>query len=229
MTKATFKTVQEAQGKQPKIERLENVHFMYVKLQKPDTKYQSKDKEWSLNMAVTEDTADEFAEKFPKASVKKIKTADFEAKYKFAPPYPEEKNQYILKMAVRAEFKDKETGELVEIPYTFNTRPKVYEVVGGKAVDITMDKQVGNGSKGHVQYAVTENQFGVFCYMRAVLITDLVERESTGGGSYNPFEDMGLSLVEAEAPVEQPELVKQQTAVQEPSFSDDDFDDMVPF
>lgn len=226
-----FKTVQVGDGKKkPTIERLENVFMMYVKLQKPQNKYQSTDTEYCLNAVLNEDLADEFAEKFPKASVKKIKTSDFEGKYKFSPPFPEDRNQFVIKMGVRAQFKDRETGEMVDLPYHFDTRPKVYELVDGTAVDITLDKQVGNGSVGHIQYAVTSNSFGTFCYPRALLITDLVEYQSKTGGSDNPFSDMGLQTVNATpTPVVEEKKEEPKAAPVTPTKIDSPFDDEEDF
>lgn len=233
----TMKVVQEANPakKQPQIERIENVHLMYVRLQNPVNKFESTDKEFVLSFVCDEDTSDTFSEKFPKASVKKIKTEQFQEKHKFEPPFPNDKNQYIVKMGVRAEMKDKESGQMVEIPYFYDTRPKVYELAGGKAVDVTLDKLVGNGSKGHIQYAVASNSYGTFCYLRAVLITDLKEVESSGGGAYNPFEDLGLDVVAAEVS-EEPEQVqteqkevKEEQQKQEDSSPFDDFDEKIPF
>jgi hypothetical protein len=196
----TVKVVQQSNPakKQPQIERLENVTLMYVRLQKPVNKFESTDKEFVLSFVCDEDTSDQFSEKFPKASVKKVKTEQFKDKHGIEPPFPNDKNQYVIKMGVRAEMKDKETGQMIEIPYFYDTRPKVYELSEGKAVDVTLDKMVGNGSKGHIQYAVASNSFGQFCFLRAVLVTDLIEVESSGGGVHNPFSDLGLDVVPAE-------------------------------
>lgn len=239
--KIELKVVQEANPakKQPRIERLENVHLMYVKMQKPVNKFESEDKEFTLTFVCDEDTSDSFSEKFPKASVKKIKTEQFEEKHKFKPPFLDDKNQYVIKMSVRAEFKDKASGEMVEMPYFYDTRPKVYELTGGKAVDVTMNKLVGNGSKGHIQYAVSSNSFGTFPYLRAVLITDMIEYESSGGGTHNPFADMNLELVPDEQAVQSAEskpAAKQEKQEQSGSpFNDvqndpfDDFSSDIPF
>lgn len=238
--KIELKVVQEANPakKQPRIERLENVHLMYVKMQKPVNKFESEDKEFTLTFVCDEDTSDSFSEKFPKASVKKIKTEQFEEKHKFKPPFPNDKNQYVIKMGVRAEVKDKDSGEMVEMPYFYDTRPKVYELTGGKAVDVTMTKLVGNGSKGHIQYAVSSNSFGTFPYLRAVLITDMIEYESSGG-THNPFADMGLTVVADEQAAQSAEskpVAKQEKQAQPSSpFDDvpndpfDDFSSDIPF
>ena len=56
--------------------------IVYAKLAQADQKYQSKDFEYSIEVIVSEDVADEWDAKFKKQPAKKIRAADFEAKYK---------------------------------------------------------------------------------------------------------------------------------------------------
>lgn len=238
----TFKTFSDKKGVQAGIV-LENVHLAYVQLNKPTLRFESETEyEFSALVITDEDTADEYEERFPKASVKGIKTADFEAKYKFAPPFPDEKKQYIIKVGSKAQGKDQKTGELYDMPYYWDTRPKVYykEFSASKIKDITMneDMQVGNGSVATaIKIAESGNNFGNFAYLRAILIEgeNLVVREKMERKTHNPFEEWGEidedsvpSFDDKEAtPPKEPESAPAPKKEPTPSF-DEDFDD-VPF
>ena len=96
---------QTIKGKKRKVNKCKifDVTFLYVQLQKAVLKYgENVDKEWVIHFAMTEDQADDWKEAYPKNKVKEIKTAQFEDKYKCAPPFPGEKKQYIGKLAVDA-------------------------------------------------------------------------------------------------------------------------------
>lgn len=140
----------------------------YVKLREPSKKYQSEEKEYSLDLIVDEDTADSWNENFPKQSAKVVKTSDFETIYKIPAPYPEAKKQYVVKLKKPAQYKD---GTPVPKQYC----PKVLQKQGEVNVDITDQILVANGSKGVVSYEVTENSYGSFARLRNLLVTDLIE------------------------------------------------------
>lgn len=70
----------------------------YAKIAQADTKYQSKDTEYSIEIIVDEDQADSWDEQFKKQSSKKIKASEFEAKYKFACPIQGAKNVFAIKL-----------------------------------------------------------------------------------------------------------------------------------
>ena len=99
----------------------EEVVFLYVKLQDGGYKYESKEKEYSLNFVVTEDQADEWEELFPKNTIKQIKTELFEKKYKIPPPFPNAKKQYVGKMgrdvSLSMDFPDLELSSGDAVPY----------------------------------------------------------------------------------------------------------------
>lgn len=221
---------------------ISEAHLCYVNLNEARKKYQSEDKEWSVTFVVDEDTSDELTEMFPKMSCKSIKTGDFEAKYKFAAPFPDQKKQFIHKLSVaeltdeyvkNAQNKWEKTGNRIVTPYHMAKRPKAYELEDGKIVDITTTKLVGNGSKGVVKIASSANSFGTFPYLRAVLIQELVEYEKKeSGGVYNPFADFG-TLDTSSLPTfeDKPAETKQAEPTPVTNFEpEDDFDSNdIPF
>ena len=147
----------------------------YVKIQEPATKYQSDEKEWVVDVIVDEDTADNWTEEFGKQPAKAVKTSDFEEIYKIAPPFPDAKKQYVIKLRKACTYKD--GNPLPEWAY-----PKVLmQDEDGEFVNITADKLVGNGSIGTVTYDFTENSYGKFARLRNVLVESLVEYEKTSG------------------------------------------------
>lgn len=159
---------------------LNDVTVCYTKIQKADFKYQDKEnKEYSIDLVVDEDTADAFAEMFPKNSVKKVKTADFEGRYKCEAPNPKDKAQYVLKL--KASHTDY-SGTVKE--YDAFSRPKVYQPdAEGDLEDITMSQLIGNGSKGDVRFFITENEYGRFPHLVALCVTSLVEPPDEVGGN----------------------------------------------
>lgn len=211
---------------------LDGVKVAYVKMAKPELKYNSNDElEYSLNFFLNEDDADKWSETFKKASVKKIKTADFEGKYKFQPPFPKDKNQYVVRAAVTAQMKNEE-GQTVLMPHDYTIRPKVYiKNSTGKLEDITKQDNVGNGSEVVIKFAVTSNSFGTFPYLRGVLVKDLVEFVKSSG-QYNPFAEFGeLDESQAQESPKQ-ELAKeepQQAPTQDPFADEVSDDDFIPF
>ena len=159
---------------------LNDVTFLYARVQRPTLKYEKKDEyEYVIDCVVDEDTADKWEELYPKSSVKKHKTAIFEDKYGIAPPFPDAKNQYIVKVKADSHYKD---GNLVS--YDKPSRPKILVPVDGGVKDITMDISVGNGSKGDVSYRVMTNSFGDFPKLTRVLVKDLIEYEGGGDDAF---------------------------------------------
>ena len=47
-------------------------------------------------------------------------------------------------------------------------------------ISITADTQIGNGSKGHLQFKPVDSGHGLYLYPTAIIITELVEYESGG-------------------------------------------------
>lgn len=68
-----------------------------------------------------------------------------------------------------------------------DARPVSQIGVKGKVQDrngltIDQDTNVGNGTKGHLQFNPVENDFGLYLYPTAICITELVEYVAEGGG-----------------------------------------------
>lgn len=150
--------------------------------------------EWTVDLIVTEDTADEYDSVFNKQSSTKISKADFMKRYKIENeadlPDPKAKKFFMIKVKHAAQNKD---GEAIDP----RMRPRAVEIVDGKPVDITFDKLIGNGSKGDVLLRVSSNDFGTFSYLSVVKLTDFVEYVGAGSDEVED-EFLGGSLERAE-------------------------------
>lgn len=206
--------------------------IVYAKLAQADQKYQSKDYEYSVEVIVSEDTADEWEARFKKQPAKKIRAADFEAKYKIPVPeqYKKEKNLYSVKLKKDAT-KD---GE----PFNPEYRPKVFLDTADERIDITESRFVANGSYGKVSYRVNTNDFGTFAKLNNVLFDEegFIEYESSGGGAGSEFgnskpvkvEPAKDSVTNVRKPreAETEKVVAPKKAVAPPAV---DYDDQSPF
>ena len=167
--------------------KIEGVTFAYVKLQSGSTKYQSKDLEYTVDVVVDKATAKEFKKAYPKNSVKDYDNADFTSKFKIDPPYPNQDEQFVIKLKAAAQLKaDAPAVNLVAgdlIPYEWNSRPKVFVPVEGGVEDVTLTVLASNGSKGDVAFTVNSNDFGTFPQLTGILVKELIEYEASGGPS----------------------------------------------
>ena len=164
--------------------------FAYTKIQEPAFKYQSTtEKEFSIDLIVDKATAKAFGKQFPKQKGKTVDNDDFEEIYKMPPPFPDQDEQYVLKLKRPAQYKD---GKPLPESYW----PKVMQKKNGKAVPIPREVLVGNGSTGKVSYDVNENDYGTFAKLKNVLVEDLKEYKKSGGTG---ADDFGLELEEPTA------------------------------
>lgn len=167
--------------------KVEGVTFAYVKLQSGSTKYQSKDLEYTVDIIVDKATAKEFKKAYPKNSVKDYDNAEFTSKFKIDPPYPNQDEQFVVKLKAAAQLKaDAPAVNLVAgdlIPYEWNSRPKVFVPAEGGVEDVTLNTLVANGSKGDVAFTVNSNDFGTFPQLAGILVKDLIEYEASGGSA----------------------------------------------
>ena len=164
--------------------------FAYAKIQEPAFKYQSTtEKEFSIDLIVDKATAKAFGKQFPKQKGKTVDNDDFEEIYKMPPPFPDQDEQYVLKLKRPAQYKD---GKPLPESYW----PKVMQKKNGKAVPIPREVLVGNGSTGKVSYDVNENDYGTFAKLKNILVEDLKEYKKTGGSG---ADDFGLELEEPTA------------------------------
>ena len=173
-------------------------HLYYVKLQKPSAIFEQRDvrnptkTEWTADLVVSEDTADEYDAVFTKQSSKKVTKADFMKRYKIEDekdlPDPKAKKFFVIKVKHSAQDRD---GN--DIGPDSKLRPRAVEMVDGKPVDITYDKLVGNGSTGDVLLRVAQNDFGTFSYLNMIKLTNLIEYELSGGDA-DEKEFLGAAL-----------------------------------
>ena len=163
--------------------RLENATLLYTNLQEGELAYGSEtERNLSVQVAVTKETAQNWQSVFPKNGCRESPNDQFVQAYKTDPPYPEEDTQHVLKLKSKAAYqqdnpeRDITAGELV--PYDSQSRPKLYEIVDGKPVDITMKTQPGNGSRGTVAFRAVTNKYGTFPVLSGVLVTELIESQN---------------------------------------------------
>ena len=154
---------------------IENVTFLYTKIQKPVLKYGSTtDTEWSVNCVISKADAKAWKKEFPKNKVKEYDNDEFKEKFSVEPPFQSQEEQFVINVK-----KDCVKGEWVT-PEKY--RPRVIEEVkGGENIDITFTKLVSNGSKGKVSYTLREVKDEVFPQLSAILVQDLIEYVSAGG------------------------------------------------
>lgn len=198
---------------------IENVTFLYAKVQNPVPAYNKVDSEWSVDVVASKADAKKIKKDFPKTSLKEFDNADFTEKFGIEPPFPKQDEQFILKFKKSHIKNGKETPE--------KYRPRVIQQVGDVREDITFDKLVGNGSKGTLSYRVKEtDSYGNFAELQAILVTDLVEYQSKAGGVTDDFGPVKLK----DAPVQE-RVAPKQGEVQVPQEEpEEDFDsDPVPF
>lgn len=201
--------------------------FAYAKVTEPAKKYQSEETEFSIDIVVDKATYKAFGKQFQKQKGKTVDNDDFEAIYKFAPPFKDQDEQYILKLKKAAMYKD---GN--EIPKAY--WPKLLQVVNGKAVPIPEGVLIGNNSKGKVSYEVTENSYGTFAKLKAVLVEELIEYRKAGGDAAADFGlETDYGAEEFQQKEKQPESVLAKPAGKQKDkpvpVVDDEDSDMSPF
>lgn len=205
---------------------LNNVVFAYTKLKKPVTKYQSTDKEFIVDCIVDKATAKAWAKQYPKQKPKQIDTAEFEGIFKIPAPYPEQDEQFVIKMKRPAQYKD---GNPLPEEY----EPKVLvKQPNGKLKNVAKTVLVANGSKGVVEYDEISNDYGTFARLRNVRVDSLIEYQSATSSELGDIEeddevssDTSLGNLEEEEPVPQ----EPKKALKKASKPIDDEDDDSPF
>ena len=176
---------------------IEGVNFFYVKLNKPSLKYQSQtDKEFSVTVQVDKATKTLWNKTFQKQKCKELEHDDFCEKYGVEYAIGNEE-QYLLTLKKPANYKDKETGQLKDIPDAYRPRALIDDG-NGELEDVTFTKLIGNGSKGVVQYEVNSNDYGTFAKLLAIRVDELVVVEQ--GDSAGKFNVLGKVKSLAENP-----------------------------
>lgn len=154
--------------------------LVFVQIQTPSEKYQSKEKEYKAGVVVDEDTADLWNERFPKQPAKVVKTTDFKDTYKIDAPFPDEKKQYVINLKKPAQYAD---GNPLPKQY----QPKVFLQDGNTAVDVTESQLPANGSYGKISFESRSNDFGTFAKLKNVLVSTMIEYKKSGGSGASDF------------------------------------------
>lgn len=169
--------------------------FCFAKVTEPAFKYESDtEKEFSIQVVVDEDTFDTFGETYGKQKGKAIKTADFEGIFKIKPPYPNDKKQFVLKLAKGATYKSKENGSLVNVEKKY--WPKIRVLEDGNVVVLEEGVLIANGSKGQVSFEENTNSYGTFAKLKNVLVEELIEYKKA---SDDPAADFGYNTKDSVA------------------------------
>lgn len=176
----------------------ENVAFAYVKIQSPVKSLNEGDTEFTVDGIISKSAAKQWNKDHPKNKAKSFDNDEFLEKYKFDEvPFEDQDEQFVVK------FKKAHSKKGVELPEKF--RPRVFELVDGKPVDVTFEKLVANQSKGKVSYSTFSNSYGEFVQLDAILVEDMIEYAGAGGGIGSEFGATSL----AEVPKNQKVVQKQ--------------------
>lgn len=150
----------------------------------------AKPNEWKCSIVLTdEDYVDEL-EEYGKSldtllSMKKVKSVEFEDKYKCTLPDGAGKNVWVFTLRKSVELG--KTGKPVPPQY----QPKVFEKVKNTMVDITHSKAVGNGSIGTVSIdRFDRTAGGASLFLKNLLVTDLIEYVKQDS-DYEPGSEFG--------------------------------------
>jgi len=164
--------------------------LVYACLDKPvDCFDKDKGQEYKCGVVVDEDTADLFAEQFPKQAARKVKRSEFEGLYKCKPPAGDEKNLYVITLKKNSQITDKTTGDKIPLPAKY--RPRLLQRKGTTLVDITNTEKPANSSYGTVSYEAGETRYGLIARLKNVLVTELVPYEKSNGSDYEVGDEFG--------------------------------------
>jgi hypothetical protein len=155
----------------------------YMKVAQPDTKYESTDLEYSVDVIVDKKAAKEWNKQFQKQKAKEIDATDFEAKFKV--PLPKELEGEEEVFAIKLKKGATKGGEVFDEKY----RPKLLLDTAEGRVDITVSRLAANGTKGKVSYLIDTNSFGTFARLNNILVAeeDFIEFERASGGAGSEF------------------------------------------
>ena len=153
--------------------KLENVYFFYTCINAPQFKYESKvEKEFKVTIVVSKEEAKSFKKRKINKVVKEIDTSEFETKFKAAPPFPDQDEQYLINLTRNATYKD---GN----PTPEWTYPKTYLEVDGALV-LATETLVGNGSFGDIRFEVEEGKNGLSARLHSILVKKHIAVEKRG-------------------------------------------------
>ena len=157
--------------------KIEQVYFAFTNIDKPlKDKFDTSGltKKFNATIVLSKEQRKTFKEHRLNKTVKEIDTSAFEEKYKFAPPYPEQDEQYLIQVSKKATYKD---GNL-KPEFTF---PKAFFEREGQIIE-SSSTLIGNGSFGDVRLELmfneTLNQTNVT--LDSVLVRNHIPYESKG-------------------------------------------------
>ena len=163
------------------METINGVTFLYTNINTPKKRYQSEETEWSVQCCISKEQSKTWNKMFRKQQAKTFENDEYEEKFGVAPAFPDQDEQYVIKLSRDTHFKD---GNPVDPKYA----PKVFQTIGkGKVRDITKTVLVANGSTGRAAYDVVENSFGTFAKLHSICVDNLIEYRSKDA---NPFGDV---------------------------------------
>lgn len=181
---ATMNVKRDKRGNPTSVE-FDNVQLFYVKLDRPVAVYDQRKManptktEFTIDIAVTEDIADEWDEMFPKQPAKKFTNAKFREQFRLEEddelPVPDAKKQFVIKVKQGSKNAD---GSF----RTGKARPRVFHAEpGSKLKDITFKTKVANGSLGAVLVRASYNSRveAMIAYLNTVKVTELIEYEGS--------------------------------------------------
>lgn len=156
----------------------------YVNLMNPVTCWEeSKGKEWKISIVVDKKTAKAWNKVYKKQQAKEYDNETFFEKMKIDVPFPDEDEQYVI--TVR-----KNTLLANGNPVPDKYRPRLWEKVGKNAIDVTLTKEVSNGSKGQVTIDNwTDKKGNTFARLGNVLVTEMIEFVREGKNPLAAFGD----------------------------------------
>lgn len=190
--------------------KIENVYFAFTNIDKP-----RKDKfdtsgltqKFNATIILNKEQRKQFRDHKLNKTVKEIDTSEFESKYKFAPPYPDQDEQYYIQISKKATYKD---GNLKQ-EWTF---PKAYFEKEGSIIEAT-STLIGNGSFGDVRLNLNFNE---------TLNQTNVELDSALIRKHVPYENKGDEWAAVATPTSAAPsraASTEQRAVQAPDLDDD--------
>lgn len=207
---------------------INNVTFLYTKIQSPVPAYNKVDSEFSVDVVLSKADAKAINKEFPKQKAKEIDNDEFVEKYKIDLPFPTQDEQFILKLKKSHTKNGKQTPE--------QYFPRVFVATPEGNVDETYNLLVSNGSTGKASYRVKETDtYGNFIELQSILVEHLIPYVSKAGSIGSEF---GVTKL-AEVPQNQRVVNKQgeqeedkpTKPVKKPTkvVEDDDQSDLSPF
>ena len=177
---------------------INNVTFLYTKIQSPVVAYNKVDTEFSVDCVISKADAKAINKEFPKQKSKEYDNAEFTEKYGIEPPFPKQDEQFILKLKKAHTKNGKTTPE--------QYFPRVFVVTDEGNVDQTYEVLVSNDSTGKASYRVKETDtYGNFIELQSILVETLIPYVSKGGSIGSEF---GVTKL-AEVPANQRVVQKQ--------------------